>query len=160
MQEYQVTIGVQHYSKNVTLDEPEGTSSVKLIVWDLGGQETFKFIRPMFYKAARGIVVMFDLTKRASFESLVNWVREADTGIGQRVPIVIAANKADMEHYEVDPKEALEFTQSIGAAFVLTSAKDGLNVSDLFTVLASLMVKDIGSHLPERKLNVPHPMVR
>ena len=153
--EYQVTIGVQHYSKSIQLDDSDGRASVKMIVWDLGGQETFKFIRPMFYRAARGIVIMFDLGNRASFDSLAAWIREADTSIGRRVPIIIAGNKADLDQYQVDPGEAQKLAEETGARFVLTSAKSGCNVGDLFYALASLMARDNSSRCEQTRPCVP-----
>ncbi|MEM2142710.1 MAG: Rab family GTPase [Candidatus Thorarchaeota archaeon] len=140
--EYQVTVGVQHYTKYVDLSGSGIDSTVKLIIWDLGGQQTFSFIRPLFYRAARGVIVMFDLGNRGSFDSLNNWIREAEVNVGRRVPMVVAGNKADLERYEVDVAEAREFSRTLGLPFLLTSAKAGMNVPDLFITLAIMILQE------------------
>ncbi|MHA1930634.1 MAG: Rab family GTPase, partial [Candidatus Thorarchaeota archaeon] len=100
-EDYQVTVGVNHSTQTVSIDGQDGPAIVKMIVWDLGGQDKFKFVRPMFYRSARGIVLMFDITNRASFEALPKWIEEAEANIGSKVPFVIAANKTDLPNFEV-----------------------------------------------------------
>jgi Ras-related protein Rab-1A len=67
------TIGVDFRIKNM---EVEGTK-VKLQVWDTAGQERFKSILTSYYKGAHGVIVVFDITDKASFQNVVNWVNES-----------------------------------------------------------------------------------
>ncbi|NWF94640.1 MAG: GTP-binding protein [Candidatus Thorarchaeota archaeon] len=140
-QEYQLTVGVQHFTRSLNISSNAGVLSVKLILWDIGGQATFKMIRPMFYKAARGVVVMFDLTNRASFEGVTNWIREADSSIGRRVPIVLVGNKADLPS-QVTIDEVKRLAQQIGAVPVVSSAKTGSNVADIFQIVAEMISQE------------------
>ncbi|MFW9933334.1 MAG: Rab family GTPase [Candidatus Thorarchaeota archaeon] len=134
-EDYQVTVGVQHSSQSVNINGPEGPTEVKLIVWDLGGQDKFKFVRPMFYKAAKALVLMFDITSKESFESLPKWIKEAEDNIGHSVPMVIAANKTDLPGHEIEIEEIERYANHLGAEFILTSVKTGDNVVNMFEKL-------------------------
>ena len=136
-EDYQVTVGVNHSTQTVSIDGQDGPTDVKMIVWDLGGQDKFKFVRPMFYRAARGIVLMFDITNRASFEVLPKWIREAEDNVGTKVPFVVAANKTDLPNYAVSFEEIQVFADSIGANVIFTSVKTDTNVSNMFKQLGT-----------------------
>ncbi|MDF1540026.1 MAG: GTP-binding protein [Candidatus Thorarchaeota archaeon] len=138
-EEYQVTVGVQHSTQTIQIDGSDGLTNVKIICWDLGGQDKFKFVRPMFYRSARGLVLMFDVTSRASFEALPKWIKEAEDGIGSGVPMVLAANKFDLPDHEVSLDELQEFAQQIGAEYVVTSVKTGDNVNNMFKMLGTVV---------------------
>ncbi len=138
-EEYQVTVGVQHSTQIIQINGADGPTNVKIICWDLGGQDKFKFVRPMFYRSARGLVLMFDVTNRTSFEALPKWIKEAETGIGQSVPMVLAANKFDLPDHEVSLDEIQEYAQQIGADYVVTSVKTGDNVTNMFKMLGSVV---------------------
>lgn len=134
-EDYQVTVGVQHSSQSVVIDTPEGQTEVKMIVWDLGGQDKFKYVRPMFYRAARGLVLMFDITDTNSFEGLPKWIKEAETNIGCSVPIVLVANKTDLPGPQIGVDEIQRYADFIGADYVLSSVKNGENVENIFEKL-------------------------
>jgi small GTP-binding protein len=136
-EEYQVTVGVQHSTQTINFNGPEGPTEVKVIVWDLGGQDKFKFVRPMFYRSATGIVLMFDVTNRESFEALPRWIKEAEDGIGKSVPMVLAANKFDLPDHQVSLDEIQEYAREIGAGSVVMSVKTGDNVHNMFKMLGS-----------------------
>jgi small GTP-binding protein len=108
---------------------------VKMIVWDLGGQDKFKFVRPMFYRAARGLVLMFDMGDKNSFEDLPKWIKEAESNIGCSVPIVLVANKTDLPEHQIDIDEIQRYSDFIGADFILSSVKNGDNVENIFKKL-------------------------
>ena len=62
-EEYQVTVGVQHSTQTIEIDGPEGPTAVKTIVWDLGGQDHFRFILSGFIKGAAGAILAFDIKR-------------------------------------------------------------------------------------------------
>lgn len=134
-EDYQVTVGVQHSSQSVNINGPDGPAEVKLIVWDLGGQDKFKFVRPMFYKAARALVLMFDITNKESFEAIPRWIKEAEDNIGYSVPLILAANKTDLPNHEIEISEIERYAHHLGAEFILTSVKTGDNVANMFEKL-------------------------
>jgi small GTP-binding protein len=134
-EDYQVTVGVNHTSQSVTIQNEEGPVEVKMIIWDLGGQDKFKFVRPMFYRSARAIVIMFDVTDKESFEAIPRWIKEAEDNIGYTVPIVLAANKTDLSNHHIEAPEIERYAEHIGADFVLTSVKNNDNVNNMFEKL-------------------------
>ncbi|MBD3406924.1 MAG: GTP-binding protein [Candidatus Lokiarchaeota archaeon] len=131
-EDYQVTVGVQHSSQTIEIDGEDGPMKVKTIVWDLGGQDKFKFVRPMFYRAARGLVLMFDITDKKSFEDLPKWIKEAESNIGQSVPIILVANKIDLDNHAIEIHEIERYADFIGAQYILASVKTGENVDNVF----------------------------
>ena len=137
-QDYQLTVGVQHYSRTVEVGDPANPTLIKLLVWDLGGQDTFEMIRGNYYKGALGIVFMFDLSRKDTFDALLKWIKEAEDNMGEKVPYIVAGNKADLKS-KVSKKAIEDFVKGLGAEYVPTSAKTGAHVSDLFNVIGTLV---------------------
>jgi Ras-related protein Rab-21 len=73
-------------------------SPVKLNLWDTAGQERFRAIAPIYYKEARGAVLVYDITDQTSFDRVVKWVKELQNMVG-KITMVIAGNKSDREQY-------------------------------------------------------------
>ena len=78
---------------------------------------------------------MFDLSDAKSFKSLEAWANEVFINIGADVPLVIVGNKSDLENHEVDLVDADRFAKELGAEFVVTSAKTGMNIGYLFQAM-------------------------
>ncbi|NWR63221.1 RAB42 protein, partial [Bucorvus abyssinicus] len=126
------TVGVEFYSRTVPLP-PAG--KVKLQLWDTAGQERFRSITRSFYRSAAGVLLVFDLTNRASFEHIPEWYREA---AGDRPPaFVLVGHKCDLAaERAVSAEEAGHLAATLGMAFVETSAHGNLNVDLAFQTLA------------------------
>ena len=136
---YVVTIGVQHTTHEILIEGAHKPTLTKLLVWDLGGQEKFSDVRPMFYTAAKGLILMFDMTNSESFDNLHYWIREAKRSIENDISLIIAGNKSDLPPHKVDFADADAFAKELGAEFVITSAKTGLNLGYLFSTIAKKM---------------------
>ena len=152
-EEYQVTVGVQHSTQTIEISGPDGPSNVKVIVWDLGGQDKFKFVRPMFYRSARGLVLMFDVTSRESFEALPRWIKEAEDGIGHSVPMILAANKFDLPDHAVNLDEIQAYAEEIGAESIVMSVKTGDNVHNMFKQLGTAVYEARALEVPNASAN-------
>ncbi|NWI64302.1 RAB42 protein, partial [Todus mexicanus] len=127
------TVGVEFYSRTVPLP-PAGKA--KLQLWDTAGQERFRSITRSFYRSAAGVLLVFDLTNRASFEHVPEWHREA---AGERPPpaFVLVGHKSDLvAERAVSAEEAGLLAATLGMAFVETSARGNLNVELAFQLLA------------------------
>jgi small GTP-binding protein len=116
-------------------------TKLKIIVWDLAGQDTFKQLRQTFYGGAAGLVVMFDVTRRETFESIPGWVQEATKHIGRRVPFIIVGNKSDLVSENSDYFGVQEYAESMNIPFLITSAKTGNNVRNLFHLIGEIVHK-------------------
>jgi Ras-related protein Rab-22 len=92
----------------------------------------------MYYRGAAAAIIVYDITRAASFKTLKNWVDELKSKGPKDIAIAIAGNKADLEDQrEVDRSMAASYADEIGAMYLETSAKDDLNVQDIFVQLSS-----------------------
>ena len=129
---YISTIGVDF--KIRTLDI-EG-KTVKLQIWDTAGQERFRTITSSYYRGAHGIIVVYDVTDKVSFNNVKQWLGEIDRYACQSVNKLLVGNKADLvEKKVVDYNEAKEFAEGLGISFLETSAKSAQNVEEAFLTM-------------------------
>ena len=111
-------------------------------MWDTAGQETYKSVTRSYYRGAAVALVMYDVTRRESFDSLEQWIEEAKNYAGRNVVLVLIGNKIDLER-EVSAEEAAEFAQRHQIQAYEVSAKADVNVQEVFiepakTVLARI----------------------
>ncbi|MBD3195848.1 MAG: GTP-binding protein [Candidatus Lokiarchaeota archaeon] len=144
-----MTIGTDFFIKNIEL--PEENASVKLQIWDLGGQDQFKLIRRSFYLGAKGIVYVFDLTNRFSFNNCVKWKNEIEEVIGKK-PSILIANKLDLvnknSNRPIPKKEGNNLKEDLGSdEYIETSAKEDIMINEAFRELAKIMHRNIVSKI-------------
>lgn len=96
-------------------------------LWDTAGQEMYRSIVPMYFRGVCGIVVVFSLTQRSSFEHVEGWVSEAAAHTDQ-VPIVVVGNKCDCSDVSVSQAEARAWGEQRKIPVLFTSASTGENV--------------------------------
>ena len=156
---YKMTIGVDFAIKMVSI----GQKRVKLQIWDTGGQERFSYIRPLYYKGAMGVVYVFDITNRSSYDHLSKWYKEVSDYCGN-VPALLVANKCDLPDKAVTSPEAEQMAASLNGPYYEASAKTGDNVDDLFTSLARILIAQEGVTVPApapapARIPTPTPIV-
>ncbi len=136
----QSTIGSNFFVKHVKI--PENNSYITLQIWDLAGQDHFKWVRRAFYIGVKGIVYVFDLTRKETFEHIKNWKEEVES-ISGFIPNVLVGNKSDLiETRVISDEKSNSLKQNIGAcSFNETSAKLGTGVDNIFTQLTLEMNK-------------------
>ncbi|NWU70815.1 RAB42 protein, partial [Pterocles burchelli] len=129
------TVGVDFYSRTVPLPP---ASRAKLQLWDTAGQERFRSITRSFSQSAAGVLLVFDLTNRASFEHVPEWFREAGGDTCHPPPtFILVGHKSDLAGQRaVTAEEATRLATSLGMAFVETSARGGSGVELAFRTLA------------------------
>ena len=114
---------------------------VEIQIWDTAGQEKFRSLGPLYYRSAVGAVVVYDVTNRASFLSVEEWVKNFTDVAGTDVVIILVGNKCDLEsEREVRQKEALDWAKHRGYQAYETSAKTGANIERVFEALAEQVV--------------------
>lgn len=133
------TIGAALASKTFQIDGEE----IKLDIWDTGGSEKYKALAPMYYRDARGVVIVYDVTNQSSLDEAQNWLDQVRDNGQEQIVIVAAANKCDVtEERELSEEKANDFgfVNQLDA-YLETSAKTGHNVHQLFESLAVQLLK-------------------
>ena len=132
------TIGWDKRKKTIKL---ENGKNIDLSIWDTAGQERFHSIALKVIRKAQGIIVVFDLTKKETFESVVNWLEIIKENFNE-VTIVLFGSKCDCEsERKVTIEEATEFAKKKNIAYFETSAKKNINIEDGFSKIANDIFK-------------------
>ena len=87
------TVGIDFVNGNHTLKDG---NVVKLKIWDTAGQERFHNITQTFYKKADGIVLIYDITDKRTFEGIKRWIENIRQHAKENVPIILLGNKTDL----------------------------------------------------------------
>ncbi|XP_048248529.1 ras-related protein Rab-37-like isoform X8 [Haliotis cracherodii] len=127
------TVGIDFRNKVVDV---EGTK-VKLQIWDTAGQERFRSITHAYYRDAHALLLLYDVTNKASFDNIRAWLAEINEYAQEDVVIMLLGNKADIAGERVIRREDGErLAREYGVAFMETSAKTGMNVELAFMAVA------------------------
>lgn len=127
------TSGIDSVSRDIELDGVP----IKVWVWDTGGQERFRTITSSYYRGAHGILLVYDITQKSSFEKVPIWLHEVDRFACENVHKFLVGNKSDLEEQrQVTTEEAEKYGRSLGLSLIETSAKTGKNVDEAFLKLA------------------------
>ncbi|KAL8179547.1 UNVERIFIED_CONTAM: Ras- protein Rab-22A [Gekko kuhli] len=93
----------------------------------------FRALAPMYYRGSAAAIIVYDITKEETFSTLKNWVKELRQHGPPNIVVAIAGNKCDLnDAREVMEKDAKDYADSIHAIFVETSAKNAININELF----------------------------
>ena len=144
-EDYKPTLGV-----NIVVKELESENAqIRLIIWDIAGQEKYDLSRKMFFQGVVGALFIYDTTMEATFKNIESkWVKDLNEYGEQDLAYVLIGNKIDLQDSRVvSTEEGRELAQKINASdFVETSAKYGDNVEDAFKKLVEgvLMKLEIG----------------
>jgi len=106
---------------------------VKLSIWDTAGQERFRTITSSYYRGAQGIILVYDVSSRESFDALPRWYSELETYVSDSVVKIIVGNKVDKEFSRQVPlAEGQKFATRMNSLFIEASAKTAVGVSEAF----------------------------
>ena len=111
-------------------------------IWDTAGQERFKNITASYYRGGNGVLVVYDITDRESFENLNSWLIEIEKNANKNVYKLLIGNKCDLEDKrKVTFQEGKDFAESNGMKFIETSAKTATKVQEAFELLTNEIIK-------------------
>ncbi|XP_028665255.1 ras-related protein Rab-19 isoform X1 [Erpetoichthys calabaricus] len=148
----QNTIGVDFTVRTL---EIEG-KKVKMQVWDTAGQERFRTITQSYYRSAHGAIIAYDITQRATFDSVPHWIHEVEKYGAANVVLILIGNKSDLATQRaVLFEDACTLAEQKGLlATMETSAKEAQNIEEAFLLMArELMVRN-GLHFHDEDPNV------
>ena len=135
---YKATIGVAYAVKKLV----SGDNKITLSILDTGGQEMFDYIRPFYYKGASGGLIVYDVTRKTSFDNLDRWFNNLYSQCGE-IPVILVGNKTDLiDERVVSTEEGTDYASQKGVTFYETSAKTGENVFDVMKELAKVILLD------------------
>ena len=132
------TVGVEFGSKQFNI---EG-HTIKVQIWDTAGQERYKAITSAYYKGAKGAFIVYDITRKNSFESVEKWVSDVTAVADKNVTIVLIGNKSDLEDQrQVTKDQGEEKSSKLEIAFLETSAFSGENLDKAFEMMINEVYK-------------------
>ena len=135
---YQATIGIDFSSKIVKLENGE---FLKIIFYDTAGQERYKSISFNLIKSADGILLMYDVTEKSSFDEINGWIKSIKEAKGDDFPIILIGNKCDLEKRVISKEEGEKFAKEQGFSFMETSCKEGINIEESVKILYHDIIK-------------------
>ena len=144
--DYKRTIGSDFAIKK--LEVPEIDANVTLQVWDLAGQPRFEVVRQGFYRGARGGLLVYDVTRRRTFLNIQHWKDEAYKNLTREIPLVVVANKVDLEDSRiVTAEEGEAWAKEHKHLYVESSALTGENVEQSYVTLCRMMIEESKSRI-------------
>ncbi len=129
------TIGSNFLIKDVLIDE----QNIRLLLWDIGGQDQFAKLRTIYFKGSNAAFGVFDLTSPQSLLKLPGWISSIKKTVKKSIPILIVGNKKDLER-QVERSEAEDLAKRLNCEYLETSAKTGENVEIAFEKLARALI--------------------
>jgi len=147
---HELTIGVEFGSRTINVND----SSVKLQIWDTAGQEKFRSITRSYYRGAAGALLVYDITRRETFDHLASWLEDCKKYSNQNITVMLIGNKADLaDKRQVSYEEGEAFAKANGLTFLETSAKTAQNVEEAFLNTA----KEISEKVASGQLRLDNP---
>ncbi len=135
------TIGMDFLSRDIVI----GKHSVKVQFWDTAGQEKYKAIASSYYKVASGVLLVYDISRRETFQKLDSWYNEIMNFTNKGMKIMLIGNKMDLEtERQVSADEGRMFAEKKGMFFWETSAKVNIDrrVHQAFESLIQECIKE------------------
>jgi len=126
------TIGVEFATKSIQTDG----KIIKAQIWDTAGQERYRDITSAYYRGAVGALLVYDISKRLSYDNVSRWLKELSDHADSNIVIMLVGNKKDLRHMrQVNTDEAKEFCKQHKLFFIETSALADSNVNIAFETI-------------------------
>ncbi|CDP03946.1 unnamed protein product [Coffea canephora] len=140
------TIGVEFQTQVVEVDGKE----IKAQVWDTAGQERFRAVTSAYYRGAVGALIVYDISRKTTFESTKRWLDELNTHCDTTVARMLVGNKCDLEDIrDVSVEEGKSLAEEEGLFFIETSALNSTNVNAAFEIV----IREIYNNVSRKTLN-------
>ena len=123
------SIGVDFKMKKKEIDG----KIIKVQIWDTAGHERFRSITYSYYRGANAIIIVFDLSDKKSFISITEWLKQIEKHAKENVFKFLVGNKSDLiDERKVTYEEAKQYADEHDLPYIETSAKEGININELF----------------------------
>lgn len=145
-----ITIGIDIGIKSVNVNNKQ----VRIQIWDTAGQEIFKSIIHAYYKGVRCVLLVYSVTNASSFKSLDNWLTEVKQLVDDPY-IILIGNKADIDtDRQVSIAEGKQFATKNNMEFFETSAKNQINIDNVFIESATNILNLIDKKINSKSSNI------
>ena len=133
------TIGIDYKVKIIEIENIK----YKLIFYDTAGQEKFKSVAPNLIKKAHGIIIMYDITNKSSFDSIPDIIKNIKEEKGNDFPMILIGNKIDLEQdREIKKEQGKDLASKNGIEFFEISNKEGINIQEAgFAIVNKILEK-------------------
>jgi small GTP-binding protein len=140
------TVGVEFGSKTFNIND----NVIKAQIWDTAGTEKYRSITNAYYKGAKGAFVVYDISRKTSFNNIDKWLFDLKNNGDENINIILIGNKIDLEHQrEVTTEEGEKKAVLNKASFIETSAKNGDNIEKAF----NLMIENVYENFKKENEN-------
>ncbi|KAF3443992.1 hypothetical protein FNV43_RR13682 [Rhamnella rubrinervis] len=124
------TIGVEFATKSLKIDG----KVIKAQIWDTAGQERYRAITSAYYRGAVGALLVYDVTRRSTFENVGRWLKELRDHTDPNLVVMLIGNKSDLRHLvAVSTEDGKSFAERESLCFMETSALEATNVESAFS---------------------------
>lgn len=146
------TIGVEFATRSIQVDG----KIVKAQIWDTAGQERYRAITSAYYRGAVGALLVYDISKKGTFENVSRWLKELKDHADANIVIMLVGNKSDLQHLRaVTTEEGTKFSAGNSLSFIETSALDATNVNEAFTRILTEIYRIVSKKTLEKNSNAP-----
>ncbi|XP_066485031.1 ras-related protein Rab-35 [Tiliqua scincoides] len=134
---YITTIGVDFKIRTLVINGER----VKLQIWDTAGQERFRTITSTYYRNTHGVIIVYDVTNPVSFVNVKRWLHEIGQNCDSVCKILVGNKCEDPSRKQVDTADARRFSEQMGVRLFETSAKENLNVEEMFNAITAMVLR-------------------
>jgi small GTP-binding protein len=139
-----------------TFTQEHDGRQVEVQVWDTAGQEQYRSLGPVYFRSAAGALIVFDLTLRASYENVANWLNCFRSASSDKSLVFLVGNKTDLaSERKISAEEAKQWAHENHCEYFETSAQNGNGVHELFTDVAKVLVSQSAERVPDEPLAKP-----
>jgi small GTP-binding protein len=149
---HDLTIGVEFGMKHVE----HNNTKYRILIWDTAGQEAFQSLTKNYYKDAIGCLLVFDITRKESFENIIKWKKRIEDNANKNTVIILIGNKNDREeNRKVSKEEILKFANENNIVYFETSAKKNINVDESFMEI----IRDVDNKIKNNEIDLETKLV-
>ena len=140
---YHCTVGVEFKVKTMRIDP---FTHVDLKIWDTCGEEKYRTITRQYYRDTDGVVLVFDLTNKNSFDKLSDWLHDIKEYGPKDTCVILVGNKSDVRERKLFLfEEGKKFAMQYKMPYIEVSAKNGTNVISMFENITKKMIENVGA---------------
>lgn len=140
IEKYMSTIGVDFKIKTMNYKN----KLIKFQIWDTAGQDRFRTITSSYYRGSNAIIICYDITEIASFQNVKKWMEEVKMYSIAKPILILCGTKNDLDNKrQISKNEGEEYAKKNGMIFFETSAKNNININDIFEIIAEKKIASI-----------------